>query len=171
MSLKRKQAEAAAEKPGPSTSNVPHNSPKSVNDSSKVGKKRKVSQIVTPKDSDVAMDEGSETVPAKTPSKGKAKPDTFKSTPSTKSTTTSRKPPPSRPKPKIVKLAPPRPFPQVPSGSNTTGPYSQRGQGKNYVSVSRKLDLGGYLRRCKELVEVDGYVYEQNLSIPSIRAE
>lgn len=57
---------------------------------------------------------------------------------------------------KIVRLAPPRPFAQVPVGSNATGPSSTRGEGKNRLGVTRKIELGFYLRKCKELVSVDG---------------
>lgn len=66
--------------------------------------------------------------------------------------------PRARKRPNVVRLAPVRPFEQVPPGSNATGPYSSRGEGKNKLGVTRQLELGAYLRRCKELVEVDGYV-------------
>jgi hypothetical protein len=64
----------------------------------------------------------------------------------------------SRPtaRPSIIKLAPPRPFPSVPTSSNATGPYSARAEGKNMICVTRKTELGAYLRRCSELVREDG---------------
>ncbi|KAF8311292.1 hypothetical protein DL93DRAFT_2083527 [Clavulina sp. PMI_390] len=65
--------------------------------------------------------------------------------------------PPSKKRPKITRLAPSRPFPQVPAGSSATGPYSTRGEGKNRLGITRQHELGGYLKRCKNLVEADGY--------------
>ena len=67
-----------------------------------------------------------------------------------KSTTDSRK--------RIRKLAPPRPFPTVPTSMNATGPRSTHVEGKNYICITRKTPLGAYLRRCKDLILKDGYV-------------
>ncbi|KAA1477119.1 hypothetical protein DENSPDRAFT_745420, partial [Dentipellis sp. KUC8613] len=55
------------------------------------------------------------------------------------------------------KLAPPRPFPTVPTSVNATGPRSTRHEGKNYIAVTRKVQMGGYLRRIKDAVLKDGY--------------
>lgn len=63
----------------------------------------------------------------------------------------------TRRKPKIVKLTPARPGPKVPASSNATGPYSSQVEGKNLVCVTRRVELGAYLRRCVDLVKKDGY--------------
>lgn len=76
---------------------------------------------------------------------------------------------PRKPRPKITKLAPSRPFPQVPSGSSATGPYSSRGEGKNMIGVTKNLELGAYLRRCVDLVNVDGYVPALVLEVACVR--
>ena len=55
------------------------------------------------------------------------------------------------------KLAPPRPFPTVPTSVSATGPRSAHIEGKNYICVTRKTPLGAYLRRCKEAVIKAGY--------------
>ncbi len=57
---------------------------------------------------------------------------------------------------KIRKLAPRRPFPTVPTSVSATGPRSAHTEGKNYICVTRRTQLGAYLRRCKELVLKDG---------------
>ena len=59
---------------------------------------------------------------------------------------------------RIRKLAPPRPFPTVPTSMNATGPRSTHVEGKNYICITRKTPLGAYLRRCKDLILKDGYV-------------
>jgi len=66
--------------------------------------------------------------------------------------------PAKRKRPKIVKLAPVAFLGNALPGSNPTGPWSQRGEGKNKIAVTRKLGLGAYLRRCVDLINVDGYV-------------
>ncbi|TCD63113.1 hypothetical protein EIP91_005985 [Steccherinum ochraceum] len=57
----------------------------------------------------------------------------------------------------VRKLAPPRPYPTVPTSVSATGPRSAHTEGKNYICVTRKTPLGGYLRRCKAVVMKDGY--------------
>lgn len=57
---------------------------------------------------------------------------------------------------RIVKLVPPRPFPTVAAGANATGPRSALSEGKNMICITRRTELGAYLRRCKELVLQDG---------------
>ena len=63
---------------------------------------------------------------------------------------------PSKPKHTIRKLAPPRPFPTVPASVSATGPRSAHTEGKNHICVTRKTQLGAYLRRCKDVVLKDG---------------
>lgn len=66
--------------------------------------------------------------------------------------------PAKRKRPKIVKLDPVAFLGNSLRGSNPTGPWSQRGEGKNKIAITRRLELGAYLRRCVELVKVDGCV-------------
>lgn len=61
-------------------------------------------------------------------------------------------------KKRIRKLAPPRPFPTVPTSMSATGPRSAHTEGKNYICITRKTPLGAYLRRCKDLILKDGCV-------------
>lgn len=56
------------------------------------------------------------------------------------------------------KLAPPRPFPTVPTSVSATGPRSAHVQGKNYICITRKTPLAAYLRRCKDVILKDGCV-------------
>lgn len=63
---------------------------------------------------------------------------------------------PSR-RPRIRKLAPPRPFPTVASASSATGPRSTHHEGKNNICITRKTKLAAYLRRCKALLVDDGF--------------
>lgn len=63
---------------------------------------------------------------------------------------------PSKPKHTIRKLVPPRPFPTVPTSVSATGPRSAHTEGKNYICITRKTQLGAYLRRCKDVVLKDG---------------
>ena len=63
---------------------------------------------------------------------------------------------PSRPQHTIRKLVPPRPFPTVPASVSATGPRSAHTEGKNYICITRKTQLGAYLRRCKDVVMKDG---------------
>lgn len=63
---------------------------------------------------------------------------------------------PSKPKHTIRKLVPPRPFPTVPASVSATGPRSAHAEGKNYICITRKTQLGAYLRRCKDVVLKDG---------------
>ena len=59
---------------------------------------------------------------------------------------------------KVRKLVPPRPFPTVPPSVSATGPRSAHVEGKNYICVTRRTELGAYLRRCKDVFIKDGYV-------------
>lgn len=63
------------------------------------------------------------------------------------------------------KLAPPRPFPTVPTSVSATGPRSAHVEGKNYICITRKTPLGAYLRRCKDVILKDGYVRRHVLII------
>ncbi|OSD02033.1 hypothetical protein PYCCODRAFT_1368121 [Trametes coccinea BRFM310] len=58
---------------------------------------------------------------------------------------------------KIRKLVPPRPFPTVPTSVSATGPRSAHTEGKNYICITRRTELGAYLRRCKDVFLKDGY--------------
>ncbi len=60
--------------------------------------------------------------------------------------------------PRIIKLTPKRPSPKVGLSGGATGPRSSRKEGKNMISVTRRVALGAYLRQCVELIKVDGYV-------------
>lgn len=62
----------------------------------------------------------------------------------------------AQPKVKYRKLAPPRPFPTVPTSVSATGPRSAHVEGKNYICITRKTPLAMYLRRCKDVVLKDG---------------
>ncbi|KAH9930920.1 uncharacterized protein B0H18DRAFT_872648 [Fomitopsis serialis] len=64
---------------------------------------------------------------------------------------------PSKPRHTIRKLVPPRPFPTVPASVSATGPRSAHTEGKNYICITRKTQLGAYLRRCKDVIMKDGY--------------
>src|ERR1700761_9349449 len=66
--------------------------------------------------------------------------------------------PKAEPRPRIVKLAPPRPFPTVPRSVSATGPRSAHKEGKNLICITRKTPLAAYLRRCKNLIIADGWV-------------
>ena len=66
-------------------------------------------------------------------------------------------PPPAKRR-KIKKLTPPRPFPTVPTSVSATGPRSAHSEGKNYICITRKTPLAAYLRRCKDVIKVDGWV-------------
>lgn len=59
---------------------------------------------------------------------------------------------------RINKLAPPRPFPTVPTSVSGTGPRSSHKEGKNMICLTRKTSLSNYMRRCKDVILVDGYV-------------
>jgi hypothetical protein len=59
-------------------------------------------------------------------------------------------------RPKIKKLAPPRPFPTVPASVSATGPRSAHSEGKNYICITRRTPLAAYLRRCKDVILEDG---------------
>ena len=68
-------------------------------------------------------------------------------------------PPPAKPaakRRKIKKLTPARPFPTVPTSVSATGPRSAHSEGKNYICITRKTPLAAYLRRCKDVIMVDG---------------
>ncbi|KAH9890591.1 hypothetical protein C8Q73DRAFT_652325 [Cubamyces lactineus] len=58
---------------------------------------------------------------------------------------------------KVRKLVPPRPFPTVPTSVSATGPRSAHTEGKNYICITRRTELGAYLRRCKDVFLKDGY--------------
>lgn len=64
---------------------------------------------------------------------------------------------PAKPKYKIKKLVPPRPFPTVPTSVSATGPRSTHSEGKNLICITRKTPLAAYLRRCKDVILKDGY--------------
>jgi hypothetical protein len=66
--------------------------------------------------------------------------------------------PATRPRrPRIRKLAPPRPFPTVAPASSVTGPRSAHHEGKNNICITRKTKLAAYLRRCRALLVDDGF--------------
>ncbi|EJF62684.1 hypothetical protein DICSQDRAFT_58038 [Dichomitus squalens LYAD-421 SS1] len=58
---------------------------------------------------------------------------------------------------KVRKLAPPRPVPTVAPSVSATGPRSAHTEGKNYICITRRTELGAYLRRCKDVFLQDGY--------------
>ncbi|KAF8894745.1 hypothetical protein BD779DRAFT_1467302 [Infundibulicybe gibba] len=58
---------------------------------------------------------------------------------------------------RIRKLAPPRPYPTVPTSVSATGPQSAHKEGKNYICITRKTSVGAYMRRCKNVILQDGY--------------
>ncbi|KAF9239690.1 hypothetical protein BU15DRAFT_87989 [Melanogaster broomeanus] len=60
-------------------------------------------------------------------------------------------------RPRIRKLAPPRPFPTVSAASSATGPRSAHHEGKNNICITRKTKLAAYLRRCRALLVDDGF--------------
>lgn len=60
-------------------------------------------------------------------------------------------------RPKIRKLAPPRPFPTVAPSAPATAPRSLHTEGKNNICVTRRTKLAVYLRRCKALILEDGF--------------
>lgn len=62
----------------------------------------------------------------------------------------------TRPAHKVRKLVPPRPFPTVPTSVSATGPRSAHTEGKNHICVTRRTELGAYLRRCKDVFMKDG---------------
>lgn len=65
---------------------------------------------------------------------------------------------PEKPKFRVRKLAPPRPFPTVPTSVSATGPRSAHTEGKNFICVTRNTPLGAYLRRCHAVLVKDGSV-------------
>lgn len=68
---------------------------------------------------------------------------------------------PLAPKPKIIKLKPARPYPTVPTSSSATVPKSRRAEGRNKVCVTRRTELGSYLRQCRDVLTKDGSVHTQ----------
>lgn len=60
-------------------------------------------------------------------------------------------------RPRIRKLAPPRPFPAVASSAPATAPRSLHKEGKNNICITRRTKLAAYLRRCKALITEDGF--------------
>ena len=76
--------------------------------------------------------------------------------------------PTEKPKHKLKKLAPPRPFPTVPTSVSATGPRSAHKEGKNYMCLTRKTPLAAYLRRCKEVFLKDGYAPACSIISPQI---
>ena len=68
---------------------------------------------------------------------------------------------PLAPKPKIIKLKPARPCPTVPTSSSATVPKSRRAEGRNEICVTRRTELGSYLRQCRDVLTKDGYVHVQ----------
>ncbi|KAE9398356.1 hypothetical protein BT96DRAFT_822167 [Gymnopus androsaceus JB14] len=63
----------------------------------------------------------------------------------------------TKPRQRIKKLAPARPFPSVPTAVSATGPRSAHTEGKNLICITRKTSLGAYMRRCKNIIIKDGY--------------
>ncbi|KAG2047525.1 hypothetical protein BDR06DRAFT_963796 [Suillus hirtellus] len=60
-------------------------------------------------------------------------------------------------RPRIRKLAPPRPFPTVAPSAPATAPRSLHTEGKNNICITRRTKLAAYLRRCKALIIEDGF--------------
>ncbi|KAG1865267.1 hypothetical protein F4604DRAFT_995936 [Suillus subluteus] len=75
----------------------------------------------------------------------------------TKSPATTSQPAALNNRPKIRKLAPPRPFPTVAPSAPATAPRSLHTEGKNNICVTRRTKLAAYLRRCKALILEDGF--------------
>jgi len=65
--------------------------------------------------------------------------------------------PQNHPRPRIRKLAPPRPFPTVALSAPATAPRSLHKEGKNHICITRRTKLAAYLRRCKALIVEDGF--------------
>jgi len=65
--------------------------------------------------------------------------------------------PNTHPRPRIRKLAPPRPFPAVAPSAPATAPRSLHKEGKNNICITRRTKLAAYLRRCKALIIEDGF--------------
>lgn len=69
-------------------------------------------------------------------------------------------PAPPRKRPRILKLAPPRPYPTVPIGRSATGPRSTSTRPSPdeplCLCVTRKTALAAYIRRCKSAFLQDG---------------
>lgn len=63
----------------------------------------------------------------------------------------------TKPRRRVNKLVPPRPYPSVPTSVSATGPRSAHNEGKNLICLTRKTPLGAYLRRCKDVILKDGY--------------
>lgn len=59
----------------------------------------------------------------------------------------------------IRKLAPPRPFPTVPTSVSASGPKSAHKEGKNLICITRHTPLAAYLSRCKKLLVDEGWVF------------
>jgi hypothetical protein len=76
----------------------------------------------------------------------------------TTSSTTSSKPAPqpSNRRENIRKLAPPRPFPTVPTSVSASGPKSAHKEGKNLICITRHTPLAAYISRCKKLLVDEG---------------
>ncbi|KAJ3881350.1 hypothetical protein F5051DRAFT_116668 [Lentinula edodes] len=63
----------------------------------------------------------------------------------------------AKPKQRINKLTPARPFPSVPTSVSASGPRSAHAEGKNLICITRKTSLSTYMRRCKNIIIKDGY--------------
>ncbi|KIK54498.1 hypothetical protein GYMLUDRAFT_901014 [Collybiopsis luxurians FD-317 M1] len=63
----------------------------------------------------------------------------------------------TKPRQRIKKLTPARPFPSVPTSASATGPRSAHTEGKNLICITRKTSLAAYMRRCKDIILKDGY--------------
>jgi hypothetical protein len=59
---------------------------------------------------------------------------------------------------KRKKLAPARPWPIIPTSVTASTPRSSHNEGKNYICVTRRTQIGAYLRRCKDVILKDGCV-------------
>jgi hypothetical protein len=66
-------------------------------------------------------------------------------------------PQPSKRREHIRKLAPPRPFPTVPTSVSASGPKSSHKEGKNLICITRNTPLAAYLSRCKKLLVDEGF--------------
>lgn len=71
-------------------------------------------------------------------------------------------------RPRINKLVPPRPFPTVPTSVSATGPRSSHREGKNMICLTRKTSLSHYMRRCKNVIIVDGYACSDARRVPFV---
>jgi ribonuclease P/MRP protein subunit RPP20 len=119
--------------------------PRRVRDSEDDGGSRKRRKL--------SSDKASVQVEARNSSGATAEPTPTADSPPAATTTAEQ---PTKKRPNIRKLAPPRPWPTVPTSVSATGPRSAHTEGKNYICVTRKSALGMYLRRCRDVIMKDG---------------